>query len=394
MCLSKNPTNPQGKCTWDRDWGDSAAETVVTPPYPLTETVLVRAISPDRDICEITFPRVAGYRVESPREPLRAKFTSDSTLVLSPGDLGPTETQKGGVVGRDANINIEHLEAERESTLLFYLTNHLFSTTWCDGIGNPKYHLFGQLKRIVREWLRNYFVYPTGTPIAHLVSVQVLAQACERINVGIVAGHSDDRPITAIQDPSNRIGSTRSVHFATTKTTLWKTDSDLCHVNWVVCDSECEAQFCRMVEGHPLTRAYVKNQGLGFEVPYRYGSEARQYVPDFIVRVDTDTQQPPMYVIVEINGFGRENTRDKKLAVEECWLPSINRLRTYGRWEFVELRDIDSLDADYSARVQEFTGQMGRGRYSPAQIAAAKRLMALGGSNPNVEHIPRRRSGL
>lgn len=371
---------------------DFAAEPVVTPPRPPKKTVLVQAIAPDRDPCEITFPRVSGYRVELPREALKAKFTSDSTLVLNPADLGPSETQNEGIVGLGANINIEHLEAKRRSTLLFYLTNHLLSTTWCDGLGNPKYHLFGQLKKIAREWLDNHLVCPTGTSIGHLFSVQVLAQACERINAGIIAGHSDDRPITAIQDPNNLTGSTRNVHFVTTKTTLWKTDSDLCHVNWAVCDSEWELEFCRMVEKHPLTRAYVKNQGLGFEVLYRHGSETRRYVPDFIVRVDTDIQQPPMYVIVEIKGYRRENAKDKKLAIEEYWVPSINRLRTYGRWDFVELGNIDTLEADYSARVQEFTGRTGHGGYSPAQVAAAKRLMALGGSNPRIEHIPRRRS--
>lgn len=356
--------------------------------------MLVQAISPDRDTCEITFPRVAGYRVECPREALRANFTSNSTLVLSPADLGASEVQSEGIVGLGANTIIKHLEEKHKSTLLFYLTNHLLSTTWCDGNGNPKYHLLPQIRRITREWIDNHLVCHTGISISHLFSDQMLSQACEHINASIVATHSDGRPITAIQDPNNLTGSTRSVHFATKKSTLWKTDSDLCHVDWAVCDSEWEAQFCQMVEKHPLTRAYVKNQGLGFEVPYRHGSEIERYVPDFIVRVDTEIKQPPMYVIVEINGYRRENAKDKQLAVEEYWVPSINRLRAYGRWDFVELSDIDTLDADYSARVQEFTGRTGHGRYSPTQKAAAKRLMTLGGSNPNIKHIRRRRSRL
>ena len=52
------------------------------------------------------------------------------------------------------------------------------------------------------------------------------------------------------------------------------------------CDSDWEAEFCRVAEAHPRVRAYVKNQNLGFEVPYRYGSETRSYLPDFIVLVD------------------------------------------------------------------------------------------------------------
>ena len=41
----------------------------------------------------------------------------------------------------------------------------------------------------------------------------------------------------------------------------------------MILDSDWEAEFCRVAEAHPRVRAYVKNHNLGFEVPYRYGSE-------------------------------------------------------------------------------------------------------------------------
>ena len=370
------------------------AQPIVTPSSPPRKTVHVRAISPDRDKSEIVFPRVAGYRVEFPRKALRAKFTSDSTLVLDPQDLDPSETINERIIGRDVNINIGHEEAKHKSAFLFYLTSHLLSNTWCDDLGRRKHDMFEQLKGIASEWLENYLVCPTGTSIVHLFSTRILAKACERINSGIVAEDANDRRIAAMLDPDSLTGSTRSVNFVTAKNTLWKTDSNLCHVNWAVCDSEREVEFCRMVEKHPLTRAYVKNQGLGLEIPYRHGSVNRRYSPDFIVRLDTDDQQPPTYVIVETEGYRRENAKDKKLTVEEYWLPSINRLRIYGHWDFVELRDIDTLEDDYTARLQQLTGWEPHRRYTPAQVAAAKRLIAWGGSNPDIEQIPRRRSNL
>lgn len=370
------------------------AQPVMTPSSPPRKTVHVRAICPDRDKSEIVFPRVAGYRVEFPREALRAKFTSDSTLVLDPEDLDPSETKNERIIGRDVNFDIGQLETKHKSTLLFYLTSHLLSNTWCDELGSRKHDMFEQLKGIASEWLDNYLVCPAGTSIVHLFSTRILAKACERINSGIVAEHSNDRRIATILDPANLTGLTRSVNFVTTKNTLWKTDSDLCHVNWAVCDSEKDVEFCRMVEKHPLTRAYVKNQGLGFEIPYRHGTENRWYFPDYVVRLDTDDQQPPTYVIVEINGYRKENAKEKKMTVEKYWLPSINRLRTYGHWDFVELSDIDTLEDDYTAKVQHLTGWEPHRRYTPAQVAAAKRLIAMGGSSPDIEHIPRRRSKL
>ena len=50
---------------------DFTARPVVAPPQPPRKTVQVKAITPERDACEIRFPRVAGYRVELPEERFR-----------------------------------------------------------------------------------------------------------------------------------------------------------------------------------------------------------------------------------------------------------------------------------------------------------------------------------
>lgn len=41
------------------------------------------------------------------------------------------------------------------------------------------------------------------------------------------------------------------------------TDPSRSYVNWVVLDSDREAEFCRVVEVPPKVRAYVKNHNLG-----------------------------------------------------------------------------------------------------------------------------------
>lgn len=77
------------------------------------------------------------------------------------------------------------------------------------------------------------------------------------------------RPLTS-RHPTLAIGSTKHVAFNTTKTERYATDAGRCHVNWVVLDSDWEAEFCRVAEQHPRVRAYVKNHNLGLEVPYRF----------------------------------------------------------------------------------------------------------------------------
>ena len=69
-----------------------------------------------------------------------------------------------------------------------------------------------------------------------------------------IARHAGERgkPIVkAVLDPFNPAGSTDHVSFITSKETLWQTRSDRSHINYVVCDSDWEAEFARVVEGHP-----------------------------------------------------------------------------------------------------------------------------------------------
>jgi len=176
--------------------------------------------------------------------------------------------------------------------------------------------------------------------------------ACERITAGITRAFADERPIKAVLDAYNPTGSTAHVRFNTSKTLRWETDARRCHVNWVVLDSEWEAEFCRVAEAHPQVRAYVKNQGLGFEVPYRYGSETRRYLPDFIVLVgDGRGEDDLLHLVVEIKGYRREDAKEKKTAMETYWVPGVNRLGTHGRWAFAEFTDVYTIEADFKAKV-------------------------------------------
>lgn len=159
-----------------------------------------------------------------------------------------------------------------------------------------------------------------------------------------------ERPVKAVLDPYNPAGSTRHVQFTTSKATRWQTAANRCHVNWVVCDSDWEAEFCRVVESHPRVLAYVKNQGLGLEVPYRYGSVSRRYLPDFLLQVD-DGQADPLYLIVEIKGYRGEDAKEKKSTMDTYWIPGVNHLRTFGRWAFLELTEVYEIEADFAARV-------------------------------------------
>ncbi len=338
---------------------DFNAKPVIAPPQKPRETVHVRAISPDRDACEIRFPRVEGYRVELPEERLTANFNEDSTFVLTPDVTGPSKTRNEGIIGEGIDLTLVHTGDVRKSTVLYHLATRLLMTKWRDAGEEPRYSLFGQLKRITREWLDNHLVCKGGTYPAQIMYVSLADQACERITVAITRGHADERPIHAILDPYNPVGSTRHVSFNTSKTERWQTAPDRCHVNWVVLDSDWEAEFCRVAESHPRVRAYVKNHSLGFEVPYQSGSESRRYRPDFIVRIDDGRGDDDLLnLVVEIKGYRGEDAKEKKSTMDTYWIPGVNNRGDWGRWAFAELTDVWSMEMDFASKVEQRFNQM------------------------------------
>lgn len=338
---------------------DFTAKPVIGPPQPPRETIQVKAIRPERDALEIVFPRVEGYRVELPEERLVAKFTDDSTLTLTPDLVGPCETRNEGIIGEGVNLTVEHLGDVRSSTLLFHLTQRLIYTKWRDPGEEPKLHLFGQLKRIAKEWLDHHLECKGGTYPAQLMYQELADMACNKITNAITANFLGTRPIKALPDAYNPTGSTRHVRFNTSKADRWQTSSRHCHVNWVVLDSDWEAEFCRVAEKHAKVRAYVKNHGLGFEVPYRYGSETRKYLPDFIVLVD-DGKGPDdlLHLVVEIKGYRREDAKEKKSTMDTYWVPGVNHLGTYGRWSFAEFTDVFQMQDDFAKKVEDEFNKM------------------------------------
>src|SRR3984893_1235451 len=331
---------------------DFTAKPVVAPPQSPRETVQVKAMSPERDTLEIRFPRVEGYRVELPEERLTADLNADSVLELTPDLVGPSITRNSGIIGEEVDLSLEHLGDMRRSTLIFHVAKRLLYTKWRDPGEEPKLHLFGQLKRITKEWLDTYLVCKGGTFPAQLMYQELADMACERITAAIVRDTIGKSPIKTIPDPYNPIGSTSYVKFTTSRTDRWETDARRCHINWVILDSDWEAEFCRVAESHPRVKAYVKNHNLGLEVPYRRGSENRKYLPDFLVLVDDGRGDGDLlHLIVEIKGYRKEDAKEKKSTMETYWVPGVNNNGQYGRWAFAEFTEAYQIEADFKAKV-------------------------------------------
>ena len=342
---------------------DFTAKPVVTPPRPPKPTVRVHAVSPERDRLEIKFPRVVGYRVDLPDERIAAEFSKDSALELNPDLVGPSITNNQGIIGEGVELNLERLRDTRMQTIEFELARHVIETQFHETGQPPKVHLFPQVRKVVRRWLDEGYLRCSGnTYPAQTLYREIADIVGERIKAAISdAMRGDDSSgsvrIKAILDPYTPTGSTGFVNFTTSKTDLWQTDPGKCHVNMVVCDSGWEAEFCRVVERHPRVFAYVKNHGLGFEVPYIMGSVARTYIPDFIIQID-DGYGPdnPLNLVVEIKGYRGEDAKAKASTMRSYWIPGVNNLGGYGYWAFHEFTSPFEIQSEFDDLVGRLVG--------------------------------------
>ena len=333
---------------------DFNAKPVVSTPQGPRSVTHIKAVRPERDHLEIRFPRVAGYRVELPETKIGANFSEDSVLNLNPDLIGPAVTKNEGIVGEGIDLNLLHTKHYRTPTILMHLTKHLLYTHFRDDNEEPKLHLFGQLKAIAKQWMDKYLLCAGGTYPAQLLYLPILDMAASKISNAIFQKHEHTNKILVTLDSYNSFGTTHEVNMQTTKTTLYKPDGRKCPINWVVTDSTWEAEFCRIADSHPKVLKYVKNHGLGFEVPYRFKAEQRKYIPDFIVDIDDGHgADDPLHMVVEVKGYRGEDAVEKAETMKTYWVPGVNRLKSFGRWTFAEFTDAYAMESDFEKKLEE-----------------------------------------
>ena len=105
------------------------------------------------------------------------------------------------------------------------------------------------------------------------------------------------------------------------------------HLNYVVADSKWESAAAFHLDQHPRVAAFVKNQGLGFAIPYLHGGGLHEYIPDFLVRVDNGRM-----LILEAEG-GRDEKAEIKVQAAERWVAAVNADGRHGEWSYAICRD-------------------------------------------------------
>lgn len=311
----------------------------VTPPQPPRVIHRVRSL-PEREQYKITFPRVEGYRYEIDEAKLKARFTEESKTII---ENEPTEVISGGIIGDTTVEKLEKIKSRREGEVVMRLAESLLKRYYMDADGTEKYWLFPHLKKICEEYVKGYIVLKDRMVIGYLSVGEYFLGALTKIQQGIVAdsiAQQKGKKLLPVLAPYDTIGSTQYVDFLTTKEVKETVKS---HVNYVVADTEeWEQGVAKRLEQMPEVLAYVKNQNLGFSIPYEHQGLAHYYNPDFIVKIDLPDKSV-LNLIIEVTGKKDDKKIIKIKTARELWVPAINNAGKFGKWAILEVQDIHEV---------------------------------------------------
>lgn len=301
----------------------------------------------------ISFPNVRGYTIKIPEENIVTSFDKNSRLTITPEDA-PPRTEQQGIIGKGEMLTLDDLKNHRINEVVFYLageTAKLFADRNENNEIQPS--VYRDLIPIVRHWIKDYLTCLGGAFPQYLLWKLIAVEAAERIYRACAPQTEQEQEIyIPVIDKFTPEGSSFSVDFLTTKTRRHETRADKCHVNLAVCDSDWELSFCRLLEDDPGVHAYVRNDGLGFEVPYIYRKRAHHYKPDFIALVnDGHGKGNLLNLVIEIKGIKDDKARAKADTMNRFWVPSVNNDGHWGRWAFVEIMDMQNA----RKKLAEFT---------------------------------------
>lgn len=304
-------------------------------PKPPAHVTHVRALE-SREACEITFPRVIGYRYDIESEKLSAEFGKEAKMVLSTQSL-PTKTEMASILGEGRLDTLYGLKDHREQEIDFLLASRVLEKFFRDEDGNSRPWLFPQLLKICRQWRETCVSCKDNAFPQMLLLAELAHEAAEHIYRSIAATHSEQKMLRPVLRPYDPVGSTRYVDFDTVLPT-WTTDPAKCHVSHVVADTGTwEQKVAQSLEEMPEVLCYVKNQNMGFLIPYTIDGEEHDYEPDFIVRIATGGE--PLNLILEVSGREKKEKAAKTATARSLWVPAVNNLGNFGQWAFLEVTD-------------------------------------------------------
>jgi len=312
--------------------------TTEPPPLPPNFTH-VTALPERQEKMEIVFPNVVGYRIENYDGEIKYDFSGVENYEIVCSQFPHTTIMASAFSPKEEKMEVQTVFEKRDQEICFLITKELIKFHFSDEEQNPQFHLFNKLLAIVNYWYSQKVVLIGENDLKYkkLLFFKDSKEIVDHIRRGINPQLNTVEHIRPVFNYYNKFSSTKYVNGNTTKEVYTTQKS---HVNYVVMDSNWEGIAAKTLEELPQVISYVKNQFLGFAIPYVKDGKDKNYFTDFIVKCKSK-EGTIKNLMIEISGFSKDKA-EKKWFVENRWIPAVNALKDkydYHEWHFIEIEN-------------------------------------------------------
>jgi len=318
------------------------------PPEPVVYTA-VKAL-PAREAFELRFPNVEGYAPFSVGvRNLRCDIAAMPAMHIEPTAI-PTATfvaattlENGGQgFGWELQNRAQYYATRHLQTIKFHLAAMLLddlvkSRGESDRTARvlslqARHQLFPQVFGFVDAYIGSpekpskvrFNGQNPGEIGLQTYSERLIGRLRDAITPDEEAGET---PLLPLLNRFKPIGSTRDVHFVTSRIVQGTTKS---HLSGLVCDTQRWEQAAAFaLEASGSVRCYARNDRLGLRIPYEYEGLEHFYEPDFLVEM---LDEKLTKVLLEIKGYSSDRD-DAKHGAANRWLEAVNNWGQLGTWK-------------------------------------------------------------
>lgn len=302
------------------------------PPPPPKPSVQIEVV-PGRNGHEIRWPNV--LRIDTVlRSTLVMDWSRVEPLMLDPmqtpirADIAPALAGEADL-SKVSAIDLEQAVGEfRLQNLIFRAARKLYLQS-ADTFEGDKQYLAVQLIRLVEQFLASDKLDIPSLWHQDPMRRRLLIA----MNMDIVVGHvsrfvqmQNSEKLAVCFDQETPIGSTARMRtWYTTKPCESTGKSQISHA---VYDSVWEKAVADLCEQDGAVLAWAKNDHLDFKVRYLYRGSSRNFVPDYLIRLDNGKT-----LVLEVKGQDSEQNRAKRAAMA-IWISAVNEQGSFGEWCF------------------------------------------------------------